>query len=155
MPLIGLGLPDFDQILFKVQIEVKNPQPSPDAPRAGSNTALQAPFTRYDVRFAVALPDIAMSTERDGSRHGRIEIMLIAFDREGRILNIVRKHSKFAMQPQAYEATRKVGMQIHEEIDVPQSDGYLRAGIYDLTSGNCGTVGFPVPNAGAAELTKK
>jgi VWFA-related protein len=154
MPLIGLGLPDFDQILFKLQIAAENPQPAPNTPRAGTNTALKPPFTRYQADFAVSLPDIAMSTERDGSRHGRIEIMLIAFDHEGKILNIVRKHSKLAMEPQVYEATRKVGLQIREELDVPPSEVYLRAGIYDLTSGNCGTIGVPIHNA-AAQVSAK
>jgi hypothetical protein len=57
VPLIGLGMPDFDQILFKVQLVPKNPQPPASARRAGNNTKLKAPFTRYDVNFAVALPD--------------------------------------------------------------------------------------------------
>ena len=38
VPLIGLGMPDFDQILFKVQVVPKNQQPPANAPRAGRNT---------------------------------------------------------------------------------------------------------------------
>ena len=74
VPLIGLGMPDFDQILFKVQVLPKSPQPPANAPRAGNNTKLKAPFTRYDVNFAVALPDIAMGVDANGTRRGRIEL---------------------------------------------------------------------------------
>src|SRR5580698_3874048 len=87
VPLIGLDMPDFDQILFKLQVVPKSPQPPANAPRAGNNTKLKAPFTRYDVNFAVALPDIAMGLDANGTRHGRIEIMIIAFGPGGNILN--------------------------------------------------------------------
>ena len=155
MPLIGLGMPNFNQILYKVQVAPKNPQPSPNAPRAGSNTKLKAPFTRYDVNFAAALPDISMGVDSSGVRHGHIEVMLIAFDHDGNILNIVKKRSKLALEPKVYMATQAVGMQIHEEIDVPAGEVYLRTGIRDLNSGNCGTLGAPLNVSGGAQMTRK
>jgi hypothetical protein len=85
----------------------------------------------------VALPDIAMGLDADGTRRGRTEIMLIAFSPDGNILNIVKKRSNLTTDAKVYEATRQVGMQIHEEIDVPLGEIYLRTGIYDLKSGNC------------------
>jgi VWFA-related protein len=154
VPLVGLGMPDFDQILFKVQVVPKNPQPPANAPRAGNNTKLKAPFTRYDVNFAVALLDIAMGADANGTRRGHIEIMLIAFSPDGNILNIVKKRSNLTMDPKVYEATLQVGMQIHEEIDMPPGEIYLRAGIYDLNSGNCGTVDAAL-NGSSAQLSKK
>ncbi len=155
IPLIGLGMPNFAQILYKVQAEPRSPQPPPNAPRAGSNMELKPPFIRYDLQFAVALPDIAMAADAKGTRHGHIEVMLIAFDNDGKILNIVKKRSKLTMTPEVYEATRKFGMQIHEEIDVPPGEVYLRTGIYDLNSENCGTVGIPLSQATAAQPAKQ
>ncbi len=141
VPLIGLAMPDFDQILFKVQVVPKNPQPPANAKRAGNNTKLKAPFTRYDVNFTVALSDISVSSDANGMRSGRIEIMLVAFSPNGDILNFVKKHSDLKMDSKMYDATQQVGMQVHEEIDVPAGESYLRVGIYDLDSGKCGTVG--------------
>src|SRR5580698_2000612 len=154
VPLIGLGMPDFDQILFKVQVVPKNPQPPANAKRAGNNTKLKAPFTRYDVNFAVALPDITMGSEANGTRSGNIEIMLVAFGANGDILNFVKKRSNLKMDAKMYEATQQVGMQVHEEIDVPPGETYLRVGIYDLNSGKCGTVGAAL-NGSSAPLSKK
>ncbi len=154
VPLIGLEMPDFEQILFKLQVVPKSPQPPANAPRAGNNTKLKAPFTRYDVNFAVALPDIAMALDPNGTRHGRIEIMIIAFGPGGNILNIVRKRSNLTMDSKVYEATQQVGMQIHEEIDAPPGEIYLRAGIYDMNSGNCGTVGAAL-NVSSAKQSQK
>ncbi|MGC1903511.1 MAG: VWA domain-containing protein [Candidatus Acidiferrum sp.] len=154
VPLIGLGMPDFDQILFKVQLMPKNPQPPANARRAGNNTKLKAPFTRYDVNFAVALPDIAMGSDTNGTRSGDIEIMLVAFGPSGDILNVVKKRSNLKMNSEVYIATQQVGMQVHEEIDVPTGEIYLRVGIYDLNSGKCGTVGAALTSS-AAQLSKK
>jgi VWFA-related protein len=154
VPLIGLDMPDFDQILFKVQVVPKSPQPPANAPRAGNNTKLKAPFTRYDVNFAAALPDIAMGLDANGTRHGRIEIMIVAFGPGGNILNIVRKRSNLTMDPKVYEATQQVGMQVHEEIDAPLGEIYLRAGIYDVNSGNCGTVGAALNGSSAKQSQK-
>ncbi len=152
--LIGLDMPDFDQILFKLQVVPKNPQPPANAPRAGNNTKLKAPFIRYDINFAVALPDIAMGLDANGTRHGRIEIIIIAFGPGSNILNIVRKRSNLTMDSKVYEATQQMGMQIHEEIDAPPGEIYLRAGIYDMNSGNCGTVGAAL-NGSSAKQSKK
>jgi VWFA-related protein len=154
VPLIGLGMPDFDQIRFKLQVVPKNPQPPANAPRAGNNTKLKAPFTRYDVNFAVALPDIGMGLDADGARRGRIEIMIIAFSPDGNILNILRKRSNLTMDSKVYEATQQVGMQIHEEIDAPLGEIYLRAGIYDMNSGKCGTVGAALNGSSAKQSQK-
>jgi VWFA-related protein len=154
LPLIGLDMPDFDQILFKLQVAPKSPQPPANAPRAGNNTKLKAPYARYDINFAVALPDIAMGLDANGTRHGRIEIMIIAFGPGGNILNIVRKRSNLTMDSKVYEATQQVGMQIHEEIDAPPGEIYLRAGIYDMNSGNCGTVGAALNGSSAKQSNK-
>ncbi len=154
VPLIGLDMPDFDQILFKLQVVPKSPQPPANAPRAGNNTKLKAPYTRYDINFAVALPDIAMGLDANGTRHGRIEIMIIAFGPGGNILNIVRKRSNLTMDSKVDEATQQVGMQIHEEIDAPPGEIYLRAGIYDMNSGNCGTVGAALNGSSAKQSQK-
>jgi hypothetical protein len=58
------------------------------------------------------------------------------------------------MDPKMYEATQQVGMQVHEEIDVPAGEIYLRIGIYDLNSGKCGTVGATLSGS-SAQLSKK
>lgn len=151
MPLVGLGMPNFNQILYKVRVSAKSPQPSPKAPRAGSNTDLKPPFIRYEAEFAVSLPDIALTAESNGTRRGQIEVMLIAFDQEGKILNILKRRNKLMMDTKTYAATKSVGLQIREEIDVPPGEVYIRAGIFDLTSGNCGTVGIPLGNVASSQ----
>ena len=80
--------------------------------------------------------------------------MLVAFGPSGDILNVVKKRSNLKMNSEVYIATQQVGMQVHEEIDVPTGEIYLRVGIYDLNSGKCGIVGAALTSS-AAQLSKK
>lgn len=144
IPLIGFGMPNFDQILYKIEVLPENPQPAAGAPRAGTNTELSGQLARYRVDFAVSPNDLHLTRSADGKRHGEIEVMLVAYDHDGKILNIVKRKSVLTMDPKTYEGVQKAGLQAHEEIDVPQGEVYLRTGIFDLTSGNCGTLGIPL-----------
>jgi VWFA-related protein len=144
LPLVGFGMPNFDQITYQIQANPVRPQLAPDARRAGLNTEMKGPFTRYGVDAVVSLQDFAFEITPDGVRHGRIEAMLIAYDRDGKIINIVKQNSRLAMDPAVYAELQRKGLPFHLEIDVPPGDIYLRTGIYDPGSGNAGTLGFPL-----------
>jgi VWFA-related protein len=144
IPLVGFGMPNFDQVTYQIQAAPVHPQPAPDAPRAGLNTEMKGPFTRYGVDFVVSLKGLAFETTPDGIRHGRIEAMLIAYDREGKIINILKKKSRLALKPAVYSELQAKGLPFYLEIDVPLGDIYLRTGIFDLESGNAGTLGLPL-----------
>jgi VWFA-related protein len=148
--LMGRNLPDYSQILYKIKVVPSNPQPAPDAPRIGSNPDLKGPFTRYGVDFAIAPQDLKLDPTPDGGRHGNIEIVLLAYDREGKPLNFVVTKGDVNLDAKLYESVQKVGLQIHKEIDVPQQYIYLRTGIYDLKSNTAGTLGVPLVDAVAS-----
>jgi VWFA-related protein len=144
VPLMKRNLPDYTQILYKVLVQPSNPQPAPDAPHIGSNTEIKTPFTRYGVDFAISVRDLKLEPTADGVRHGSIEVVLIAYSREGKPLNLVVTQGNVALQPKEYEAVQKGGLQIHKEIDVPNGYAYLRTGVYDFKSGTAGTLGIPL-----------
>jgi hypothetical protein len=142
--LMGRNLPDYSQILYKIKVLPADPQPAPDAPRIGSNTDLKGPFTRYGVDFAIAPQDLKLEPTPDGGRHGSIEIVLLAYDREGKPLNFVVTRGDVNLDPKLWASVHQVGLQIHKEIDVPKEYVYLRTGIYDLGSNTAGTLGIPL-----------
>ena len=136
--LMGRNLPDYSQILYKIKVLPADPQPAPDAARIGSNTDMKGPFTRYGVDFAIAPQDLKLDPSSDGGRHGGIEIVLLAYDREGKPLNFVVTKGDVNLDPELWASVLQVGIQIHKEIDVPQEYVYLRTGIYDLRSNTAG-----------------
>ncbi|MGH9501719.1 MAG: VWA domain-containing protein [Terriglobales bacterium] len=144
LPLMGRNLPDYSQILYKILVQPSHPQPPADAPRAGSSTGWKGRFSRYDVDFATALEDLKFVRTPDGILHGAIEVMLVAYDPEGKPLNMSVARSEIQIPEKDYPGVQKSGLQIHKEIDVPQGDAYLRTGIYDLKSGRAGTLGVPL-----------
>jgi hypothetical protein len=144
LPLVGRNLPDLAQIVYKVRVWPLNPQPAPNAPHLGSNTELKAPLTRFGVDFAVAVQDLRLEPTVDGGRYGTIEVMLVAYDREGKPLNFVVTKGELILKPTVYTGLLSVGLQMHKEIDVPKEADYLRTGIYDLGSAAAGTLGFSV-----------
>jgi len=149
LPLMGRNLPDLAQIVYKVRVLPSDPQPPPDAARAGSNTELKGPFTRYSVDFAVSAQDLKLDPTPDGGRHGAIEVMLVAYAREGKPLNLVVAKSELVLQPKVYASVLKLGLQMHKEIDVPEEGVYLRTGVYDMGSDAAGTLGLPLRDAPA------
>ena len=145
--LMGRNLPDYTQILYKLQLQPANPQPAPDAALAGSNTDLKKPIVRYVADFAISAEDLIFEKTPDGIRHGSVEVELVAYDREGKPLNFVVGKGEMALTPDVYARLRKVGLQVHKEIDVPMEYVYLRTGVYDLKAGSAGTLGIPLQPA--------
>lgn len=152
LQFMAFGLPDSTQIVYKVRVQPSNPQPTAGAPHAGGNAELEAPFTRYVVEYAIPAEDVALKLTRDGVRHGNVEAMLTAYDFHGKPLNFVVGKFAIDLLPKAYEEAKNRGLQLRQEIDVPQEDFYLRTGIYDPSSARAGTLGIPLgASAHAAE----
>jgi VWFA-related protein len=159
LPLMIRGLPDFSQILYKLRVTPSNAQPPPEA-RAGDNPDLKGPCTRYGVDFAVAVADLTFETTTAGLRIGNLEVMLIAYDRDGKPLNSVVRKRELSLNPQTYAAAQAAGLQLHFEIDVPtdvlsKNNVYLHAGIYDVRASNAGTLEVPLHPVTAAAVTAK
>lgn len=151
IPLVGFGMPNFDQLTYQIETKLVDPQPTLGARRAGTNTELPDPVIRYAADISVLLKDVALERSNDSTKRGRLELMLVAYDRSGKIVNIAKHTTSFALTAEG-ETKAQNTLPIHLEIDVPVGDIYLRTGIYDLNSGHVGTLGFPLqPSAIAAD----
>jgi VWFA-related protein len=140
LPLIGFGMPDFAQIMYKVRVLPLKTVPRTE--QAGSIEELREPSVRYGLDFAISPQDLRLETTADGVRHGSVEVTVIAYDRDGKALGLVSKKSEIALKPDVYTDLMRVGLQVHKEIDVPGGEVYLRTGVYDLNSSKAGTLGI-------------
>ncbi|MGC1621129.1 MAG: VWA domain-containing protein [Candidatus Acidiferrum sp.] len=141
LPLMTFGMPDFAQIFYKMRVQPANTQPGPSAARAGSNAGLTGPVTRYAVDFGIAAQNLRLEAAPDGVRRGHIEVMVVAYGRDGKPLNLTKARYGVALPPRDYEDALQEGLQVHSEIDVPNGEVYLRTGVYDLNAHNAGTLG--------------
>jgi hypothetical protein len=145
LPLVGFGMPDFAQILYKVRVAPLQYGGKADPKKTG---------LRYGVDFAIAPQDVKLETSAAGTRDGHIEVALMAYDYDGKLLNAVSRKIPIHLQPDVFAALQKVGFQLHEEIELPKGNIYLQTGIYDLGANHAGTLGIPLHVVDAPASTK-
>jgi hypothetical protein len=99
---------------------------------------------RYGVDITISLDDLTIQKTPTGARHAIVEILLVAYDRDGRPLNLKAETAEIHLTPKVYEDPRRLNLQLHLETDVPQVGSFVRTGVYDLNSGKAGTLGIPL-----------
>ena len=120
-PLMVRGLPSSTEIIYKIRAQAADPQPAPNAPTVGDNREMKAPLIRYAVDFAVSTNDLDLKLAPDGTRHGNLEVTLVAYDHDGKTLNWLVRSMNMSLKPDLYAAFERGGVQLHEEIDVPKA----------------------------------
>jgi VWFA-related protein len=154
-PLMDHGTPDSTAIVYTMRVLPANPQPAPDAARAGDNENLKGPVTRYAVNFTVPADHLTLEPASDGVRHGSLEVTLLGYDRDGKPLNWMVRMLDLTLAPDRYAAVQASGLSFSLEIDVPAADVYLRSGVYDQGSSRAGTLEIPLAALAAQAAAPK
>jgi VWFA-related protein len=149
-PLLMRGLPSATQLLYGVRVVPAATQPGPNATRAGKNPKLNGPVTRYSIDFMIRWTDVQLEPVANNNRgkitayHGKIQLGLMAYDRDGNAVNWIGGTQEMNLQPDVYASIQKSGIPAHMEIDLPNKDVYLETGVYDWGTGKAGTVDIPL-----------
>lgn len=143
IPLMAFGMPDFDQIIYKISVAPKDDSPAaPQQPEDSKDT--KSSLRRYAVDFAIATGDLQFQTTADGVRHGSIGVAMIVYSRQGEPLKVASRRANLSISPDVFKEFQKAGLQVHGEIEIPLGESYLRTGVYDYEAGTIGTLGVPV-----------
>jgi VWFA-related protein len=146
-PAIQRGAPPAVEILFKARVlpaddpVLKGFQPKPGS--AGL-VAVKAPVTRYCLDYAVHMRDVNAEIGPDHLYHSALELVAIAYDPDGKPLNLVDHPFQFTLKPEEYEKLLHDGLNLREEIDVPQGEIYLRLAVHDLFTDQLGSLEVPI-----------
>jgi hypothetical protein len=143
-PLLMHGLPAATQLLYGVRVVPASPQPAPNATHAGKNPALACPCTRYSIDFMIRWTDVALAATGSNTHTGKLQLGLMAYDREGNAVNWIGATQGMNLAPDVFAAIQKSGVPAHMEIDLPDKDIYLVTGVYDWNSGKAGTLEIPL-----------
>jgi VWFA-related protein len=143
-PLLLHGLPDATQLLYGVRVVPVSPQPEPNATRAGKNPNLTGPVTRYSVDFMIRWTDVQLEASPQETHSGKIQLGLLAYDRNGNAVNWIGGTQMMNLKPDNYAAIQKSGIPAHMEIDLPNTEVYLVTGVYDWSTGKAGTLEIPI-----------
>jgi VWFA-related protein len=174
MPFMDLGMPQSQQILFKVLVKPLAEKPAADASGAApAQTAFAAPQAapvpatdstpttnpdskkvlpiRYKVDFAIDLSDLALDTDTDGQHKGALSLSILAYDRYGNIASRKETQATLAIKPEVWEIYKKTGLLFSSQIDVPKGQYWLRIGLYDQNSAKVGTLELPLDSVTVAQ----
>jgi len=143
-PLMDRGMPNFTEIRYRVKVTPATSLPPADAPRAGDNADLKAPFTRYTVSFWLATESLPLVPSPDGVRREPVEVALIAYSQDGKPLNWMVRSVGLAIRPEQMAIAEAAGIPFHFDFDVPEGDVYLRTGVYDASTSKAGTLEIPL-----------
>ena len=143
-PLLIRGLPEATQVLYGARIVPAAPLPAANAKRAGKNPKLKGPVTRYSIDLMIRWSDVSLKLTPDGAHTGKLQLGMIAYDREGHAVNWAGATQEMNLQPDIYTAIQKSGVPAHLEIDVPDEDVWLEIGVYDWNTGKAGTLEVPL-----------
>lgn len=149
--LMMRGAPSSTEILYGVRVAPVDPQPAPNAPRAGKNAKLAGPAKRYAVDLMIRWTDVTLQPAATGKHTGKIQVELLAFDRDGHALNWEGGTLAMNLDPDFYAAIQRSGVPAHFEIDLPaDKDVFLATGVYDWQSAKAGTLEIPIPTVAIA-----
>jgi len=141
------GLPNSTQITYQVSVVPSASQPEPNGVRAGGNTKLADPLVRYRIDFAIPAKDVELQSALNGTHAGKIEVALVAYDREGKELNWTARSMTESLDAASYASAQQSGIPAHLEIDLPTIDAFVTTGVYDWDSQKIGTLEIPVSYA--------
>jgi len=137
LAFMDLGMPQSEQILYKLKIE----QVSPKADAAAMEQNGQSGKGQsYAVDFAIDLKDVDLKLDSDGLHTGALNISLIAYDRYGKIGSRKDFLVPLNIKPDVYSLFERTGVQLHRDMLVPKGQYWLRTGVFDRVSGKVGTM---------------
>ncbi len=147
--MLKLGAPPSSQIPFIVRVLAqgdpglagKDPQPGP----AGFMAAqLKGPVKRYLIDYKADMHRVSFSNSDDHMSRAAMEVLAIAYDANGKALNIAGRAFQLNLHPAEYEQVLKTGLTVHQEIDVPTGQTYLRMVMHDLITDQIGSLEIPL-----------
>jgi VWFA-related protein len=136
------GMPASSQIIFDVRVASPDQNP-PSGPVVGTNSAMKNRAARYSIDYAAVLGTIGLTQSAPGTWQGHVAALAIAYDHDGNRVNWAVNDLPLNLDQASTDRAAHSGLQIHQVLDLPAGDVFLRVGIYDPTSGHFGT--FEVP----------
>jgi hypothetical protein len=86
----------------------------------------------------------------DGVRRQTVEVALVAYGQNGKLLNWMVRSIGLAVRPDQMAQAQDSGISFHFDFDAPSGDVYLRTGVYDTSTRKAGTLEIPLRTLVAA-----
>ena len=116
-------------------------QPGPAGEMAAQ---LRGPVRRYLVDLSIDPHGMDWSALRGNVAHAEIEVAMVGWDATGKRVNYTDRAFSLDLSPQQSALVVQAGLPVHQEIDLPAGEIYLRIAVHDLRNGRIGSLEAPV-----------
>ncbi len=147
LPFMDLGMPQSEQILYKVLIVPAGAGENEPAGKKDKN--------HYKVDFAIDLNDLKLKVDADGTHKGILNISLLIYDRYGNMISRENHVAGLNIKPDMYAMFQNTGVPLHIELAVPKGNYWLRTGVYDQGSGKVGTMEVALSSVVPLQISTK
>lgn len=146
---LGPNAPQASQILFRARVlpagdstaQKLDPQPGPAGTLAEQ---LKPPVQRYWIEFTADMRQVSAEQDSSGVYHSMIEFIAIAYDHDGKVVNVNRRGFKLGMPPAKYNELLQMGYSARTELDLPPGEVLLRLAVHDIAADRVGSIAVPV-----------
>jgi VWFA-related protein len=143
------GAPPSSQVLFQARVlpatdpEVKDAKLS-EGPIGEMAAALKPPTYRYVADLAVDARTLTLLAGEGTGRVGELEFALVAYDADGKRMNIVDRKTGISLSTQQYADLMKQGLQARMALELPAGENYLVIAVHDIAGARVGSVEIPL-----------
>lgn len=130
--LLMHGAPGDNTVLFHVKIV-----PAPVQSAAAKSTL-------YNVNWNVDEKTVAFSQLPDGSRHGLIDLALMAYDQDGKLVGKLDNSANLQLTAAQYRNFLASGLPFEQQIALPEGMVSLRVAVVDHANQNAGATEIPL-----------
>jgi hypothetical protein len=140
------GAPPATQLVFDVHLAPATGPAKPDDPLVIGT--LDPKFkakslVRYNLVFSLSGDQITLVDGPGGTRKGSIELVIAAYDAEGRMLNFLGQTTRWTLKPEQVSQFVHQSLQVPMQFDLPSGKIFVRLGIEDVSSQEIGTLEIP------------
>ena len=110
--------------------------------------SLKQPVHRSVAELTIDPHSVSFDEPVDGKRQLRIEVALVAYDREGTRVNYIDRSIAMSFTPAQLAGILADGIRMRMALDVPAGSGSLRIGVQDLATARAGSLEVATPSGG-------
>jgi hypothetical protein len=100
--------------------------------------------TRYLIDYIVDVHHFTYTKTPDGMAHTRMEFTVLAYDADGKVINLTDRGFDLDLTQEAYTKMMSGGFPQHQEIDLPAGQVFLRIVVHDPGSSRAGATEVPL-----------
>ena len=151
-PALQPDAPSYSQILFRARLLSDSDALAQDlqlqGPAGDLASRLKPPIRRCWIEYTADMHQVSTEINAEGHYRSNLEFLVIAYDRNGKLVNASRRSIKLGIPPSKYDEVLQAGYSVRDAIDLPEGDVWLRLAVHDVLADRVGSVEVPLRIAG-------